>query len=355
MSRTPPRSRAARHVAGCVVRRVGLALALCVATLLTLAAPAQADELYAHVVRPGDTLASIAQRYYGDPRRESVLVTENGLTTQGGSAIVVGMRLHIPWVRYHTVAAGETWQQLADRYYGDARRAFAIQESNRATSEQPAEGAELLIPYPLRHITGQGDNVSRVARLYYPDSVAGTRRLRRFNGIRGSRLTRGQVVLVPLPDLLLSEEGRRLVEESTGSAPSDGEQREQQADIERQLPVLREHVRRGRFTEAVVLGNQLLGAASVTSSQALSIQRELGTAYVALDRSDLAVQAFGAALELQPDLELDGLRTSPTVMRALQAARDQRAADAANAARRRVAADAGVPPAAPPVADSGTR
>ncbi|MBK8591222.1 MAG: LysM peptidoglycan-binding domain-containing protein [Sandaracinaceae bacterium] len=99
------------------------------------------------MVRPGDTLASIAQRYYGDPRRESVLVTENGLTTQGGSAIVVGMRLHIPWVRYHTVAAGETWQQIADRYYGDARRSFVIIESNRnATDAQPAEGAELLIP-----------------------------------------------------------------------------------------------------------------------------------------------------------------------------------------------------------------
>ncbi|MCA9578538.1 MAG: LysM domain-containing protein [Polyangiales bacterium] len=314
------------------LRRVCLVLLAMLLVLGTSSAPTRADELFAHVVRPGDTLASIAQRYYGDPRRESVLVTENGLTTQGGSAIVVGMRLHIPWVRYHTVAAGETWQQLADRYYGDARRAFVIMESNRVTSEQPAEGAELLIPYPLRHITGQGDSVTRVARLYYADSVAGTRRLRRFNGIRGSRLTRGQVVLVPLPDLLLSEEGRRLVEESTGTAPSDGAQRERQADIEQQLPVLREHIRRGRFTEAVVLGAGLLGAASVTSAQALSIHRELGTAYVALDRTDLAVAAFLAALELQPDLELDGLRTSPTVMRALAAARERRAAAAAAAA-----------------------
>jgi LysM repeat protein len=314
---------------------------------------ARADELFAHVVRPGDTLASIAQRYYGDPRRESVLVTENGLATQGGSAIVVGMRLHIPWVRYHTVAADETWQQLADRYYGDARRAFVIIESNRATSDQPAEGAELLIPYPLRHITGQGDSVTRVARLYFPDSVAGTRRLRRFNGIRGSRLTRGQVVLVPLPDLLLSDEGRRLVEESTGSAPSDGAQREQQADTEQQLPVLREHNRRGRFTEAIVLGSRLLGAPSVTSSQALSVHRELGTAYVALDRADLAVDAFAAALELQPDLELDGLRTSPTVMRALQAARERRNAAAAAAQATTPAADAGAPAAA--AADAGAR
>jgi LysM repeat protein len=336
----------------CPAFRWVLLTAFALSGLLFTARPAHADDLFAHVVRPGDTLASIAQRYYGDPRRESVLVTENGLTTQGGSAIVVGMRLHIPWVRYHTVAAGETWQQIADRYYGDARRSFVIIESNRnATDAQPAEGAELLIPYPLRHITGQGDSVTRVARLYYPDSVAGTRRLRRFNGIRGSRLTRGQVVLVPLPDLLLSEEGRRLVEASTGAAPSDGAQREQQAAIEEQLPVLRDHVRRGRFTEAVVLGSRLLGSASVTASQALSIHRELGTAYVALDRTDLAIDAFVAALALQPDLELDGLRTSPTVMRALEAARERRtaseAAAAARAARRAATPDAGPPPSAP--------
>ncbi len=316
-----------------------------VATLITLthafdAAPARADSSFAHVVRPGDTLASIAQRYYGDPRRESVLVTENGLTTQGGSAIVVGMRLLIPWVRYHTVAAGETWQQLADRYYGDARRSFVIVEANRGTStEQPSEGAELLVPYPLRHITGQGESVTRVSRLYYSESVAGARRLRRFNGIRGSRLTRGQVVLVPLPDLLLSEEGRRLVEESTGTAPRAGDQRDEQAEIQEQLPVLREHVRRGRYTEAVVLGSRLLGAASVTAAQALSVQRELGTAYVALGRGDLAISAFRAALTLQPDLELDGLRTSPTVMRAFHRARQQLEAES-NAAR--APADAGV-------------
>lgn len=285
---------------------------------------------YIHVVRPGDTLASIAQRFYGDPRRENVLVAENGLTNEGGSAIVIGMRLVVPWVQYHRVQEGETWQELADRYYGDARRAFAIVEANRGTStEQPSEGAQLLVPYPLRHITAQGENVSRVARLYYArDTSTQSRRLRRFNRIRGRRLTRGQVVLVPLADLVLSEGGRRIVEEHTGAAPEAGESRARQENIQEQMPTLREHVRRGRFTEAVVLGSRLLGA-GVTVAQSLSIQRELGTAYVALGRQDLAVEAFASALRRQPDLELDGLRTSPTVMAAFQAARQMLETEAA--------------------------
>ncbi|MCG8556763.1 MAG: LysM peptidoglycan-binding domain-containing protein, partial [Proteobacteria bacterium] len=57
---------------------------------LTTSIPAQAHNAIVHIVRQGETLASIAERYYGEPRFERVLVAENGLTTEGGSAIVVG-------------------------------------------------------------------------------------------------------------------------------------------------------------------------------------------------------------------------------------------------------------------------
>ena len=82
------------------------------------AGAARAESAISHVVRPGDTLASIAERYYGDPRRENVLVAENGLTTEGGSAIVTGLRLSIPTVFYHRVQEGEIWTELARRIYG---------------------------------------------------------------------------------------------------------------------------------------------------------------------------------------------------------------------------------------------
>ncbi|UJR82523.1 LysM peptidoglycan-binding domain-containing protein [Sandaracinus amylolyticus] len=293
---------------------------------------------YVHVVRDGETLASIAQRYYGDPRRESVLVAENGLTTQGGSAIVVGLRLVVPTVNYHRVRAGETWAQIADRHYGDARRAYAIVEANPAVEgSQPPEGAELLIPYPLRHVADQRDTLNHVAQTYY-GTTDGSRTLRRFNSLRTLRLSRGQVILVPLPDLVLSEEGRRIVAERTGVTPNDGEVRDRQALIGEQLPTLQEQVRVGRYTEAVSLGNRLLGAGELTGNQVVTIQRTLAIAYVALSREDLAVEAFREALERQPDLELDSRRTSPTVMRAFDQARAQRDAAGDGGAS---AADAG--------------
>lgn len=292
--------------------------------MLTLSSAASAQSTSGiHVVRPSETLASIAQLYYGDPRRENVLVAENGLTTHGGAAIQVGMRLVIPAVTYHHVQPGENWQRLSTRFYGEARRAFVLIEANRGSSgSQPDSGAEILVPYPLRHVAEQGDTMTRLATLYYGNSDH-SRRLRRFNDVRTNGLTRGQMVLVPLAGLLLSPQGRRVMEEHMGRSLPDGNVRTLQDRIDRQLPTLRAHVHDGEFVEAVSLANRLLGSISLTGNQIVTIQRQLGTAYVALRREDLAAEAFIAALERQRDLELDAMRTSPTVLRVFRMAREQ--------------------------------
>lgn len=293
--------------------------------LLTQSSVARADgKVFMHIVRQSETLASIAQLYYGDPRRENVLVMENGLNTQGGAAIVVGVRLDIPVVSYHRVAANETWAQLAERFYGEPRRASALIDANGGSSVPPDIGAEILVPYPLRHVAGQRETLNEVAQMYYGRTDAAAT-LRRFNNLRGNRLTRGQIILVPLADLLLSDEGKALVmqvDEAPAPTPANGGAvRALQARIDDELPVLREHVRRGRFTEAVALGNRLLGAGELTGNQIVTIQRELGTAYVALEREDLARAAYREVIARQPDAEMDSIRTSPRVLAAFRAAR----------------------------------
>lgn len=278
------------------------------------------DATFVHVVRPGETLASIAQTYYGNPKRENVLVAENGLTDQGGSAIVEGMRLVLPTVRYYRVKPGDTWRALAERYYGDAARAGILVKANDAKPGiSPDEGAQLLIPYPIRHVLKQGETLINVAEQYYT-SRDEQRLFRAFNSGKG-RIARGHIVLVPLFDLVLSAEGKARLESATGEQVDMGNARSAQAEIDRKLPALRQAVQDGKFVEAVALANQLLGSGQLTGYQEISIQRELATAYAALAREDLAVEAFAHALAKQPDLELDSVRTSPRVLKALELAK----------------------------------
>lgn len=293
------------------------------ATWIAFVGVAAADWNIIHVVRPSETLASIAQHYYGEARRESVLVSENGLTSQGGSPIVVGLRLDIPAVAFHRVTEGETWSGLAKLYYGEATRAYAIIEANEgAPGDHPDPGAELLIPYPVRHVVGQSDTLRSIAKLYYNDEKA-TAPIRRFNSIKRNTIKRGQILLVPIADLGLTDAGKTAAGAQEQAALNGGDIRDKQARIANELPVLREHVRRGRFAHAVAMGNRLLGQGDLTGNQMVTIQRELGTAYVAFGSDALAVAAFVQALSRQPDLELDTARTSPKVLAQFQQARQQ--------------------------------
>jgi hypothetical protein len=184
---------------------------------------------------------------------------------------------------------------------------------------QPDEGAELLIPYPLRHVVAPGETLVKIAKLYMPDSPTSLRRLRQFNP--GARIERGRVILVPLFDLRLAGDGRVEASKSFRLAAGGGAAKEAQDEVERALPELIQHVKDARFAEAVAMGNRLLGTASLTSTQVVTIQKELGVAYVALGRSDLAEASFRAALALQPNLELDTVRTSPRVLEAFNSAK----------------------------------
>ncbi len=299
-----------------------LSLALWLGGLASSSSARAQDLAYVHVVKPGETLASIAQSYYGDPKRENVLVAENGLLAQGGTAIVEGLRLLIPTVSYHRVEAGDTWRDLAQRYYGDPTRTVALLRANQAKpGSTPDEGAQLLVPYPMRHIMEQGDTFISVVEQYYKDRND-VRLLKAFNASKAP-LKRGHIMLVPLFDLVLSEEGRARLA-ANGQHIESGETRAAQTRVDEQLPLLHEHVVKGRFAEALALGNQLLGSGQLTGHQEISIQRELATAYVALGRHDLAVEAFSSALKKQPDLELDSARTSPRVLKALEDAKSAR-------------------------------
>ena len=293
-----------------VRRWIAAALALAAVAL----APARASA-FVHLVRQGESLAHIAARVYGDPKRESVLAGANFLDVQGGSAIVAGMRLEIPAPGHHRCAAGETWAALAQDWLGDAKRAEVLARENGGVSwVAPAEGQEIRIPYVLTHLANTGDSTAGLANRYLGDPNLAWL-LDGYNGRKDGPLVRGEVVLVPLLGLSLTAEGRTEAAESLDRARTEtaGSLLETQKRIESDLPALQAEVRGGRYVEAVARGNRLLGTGEPTRAQLATIHRQLLEAYVALDSTPLAIAACAAWRANEPAPKLDPVYVSPKI------------------------------------------
>ena len=292
-----------------------LAVALC------LSAPADALAFH-HIVKPGETLAQIAERVYGDARRESVLVGANALDVQGGTIITPGMRLEVPAPNHHTIVQGETWAELALSWLGtdDMARTELLAHDNKGVPWiPPVEGQEIEIPAVVTYLAGDGETVNTLAQRFWGDPNRGWE-LNTYNRRDAVNLRRGEVVLVPMPGLHLTEAGRaeaRAAAEREGASGGMALELQRRADAE--LPQLLADVRYGRYAEAVARGNRLLGGGALTHPQLAVVHRAMLEAYVALDARSLAAAACAAWKSNEPNPVLDPVRVSPKIRAACDA------------------------------------
>jgi len=283
------------------------------ALVAVLGAPAASA--FPHVVRPGETLAQIAARVYGDARKESLLAGANALDVGGGSAIVPGMRLEIPAPSHHKVASGETWASLALQWLGGAGRADVLARANHAVSWVPPEaGLEVEVPAVVAHIVSEGDSSTTLAARYWGDGNRGWE-LNAFNGRPEVTMHRGEIILVPLADLALAEAGLAEARASLGLACSEVDVRglvtQRRADVE--LPAVLVDVREGRYVETVARANRILGSGQLTRPQLAVLYRALLEAYVALDAPREAKDACASLRASATDPTLDPTTTSPKI------------------------------------------
>ena len=177
-----------------------------VASFATFGVPAFG---FSHVVQPRETLASIAERIYGRIQHERILVAANELDVQGGLSIVPGMRLEIPALSYVRIRKGDTWASVAAEQLGSPKRSDALAIANGTNPWLPVEeGAEVAIPYNLRLIITAPDTLPQVAYRYMGDAKKAWA-LEQYNEMKGIELHRGDVVLVPLTDLPLTDAGKQ--------------------------------------------------------------------------------------------------------------------------------------------------
>jgi hypothetical protein len=295
---------------------------LVAATLLASGMMAANAGAFQHIVKPGETLAQVAEHVYGDARRETVLVGANALDVQGGTVIAAGMRLEVPAPGHHTVIQGESWADLALSWLGtnDMARTELLAHANKGVPwVPPVEGQEIEIPAVVTYLAGEGETVNTLAARFWGDPNRGWE-LNSYNHREGALVRRGEVILIAMPGLRLTEAGRaeaRTAAERDGA--SGGMALEQQRRGDAELPQLLADVRYGRYAEAVARGNRLLGGGALTHPQLATIHRALLEAYVALDAHASAAAACAAWKSNEPSPVLDPVRVSPKIRAACDA------------------------------------
>ena len=313
---------------------------------------------FPHVVQEGETVAQLAERIYGRLELERVIVAANALDARGASGVVPGMRLELPAVGHHIVLPGETWQSIAAEALGSGKRGEVLAQLNGAQGWlAPAAGSAIIVPYALRYVASNADTTQTVAYRFLGHRdrawVVGT-----YNGLKRAKLKQGEVLLVPLTDLALTEEGRReaLAAESLVHTQAGGQAREAQRVAESRIPQLVADVRHGRYVEAVRRGEGLLASAGLSRPQRAVVYRQLTEAYVALEADGLAADACAEWRRADAAARLDPVALSPKIIRACAAASFEPSAAPTASATAATAATSAAPSAvAPPGAVSGGR
>lgn len=98
-----------------------------------------------YTVEKGDTLAAIAHRFLGDQRRYRILALINHLDSS--DVLNIGSIVKIPFEVPHIVKKGESLSIIANRYYGDSSKFPLIASYNFITDPQAIKPeSEILIP-----------------------------------------------------------------------------------------------------------------------------------------------------------------------------------------------------------------
>jgi hypothetical protein len=249
-----------------------------------------------------------------------VLAAANGLERMGGSPIVPGMRLEVPALGYRRTTRGDTWAELATRLLGSPERAAVLAFANDSQPWRlPIDNAEILVPYNLRLVAEEGDNLLTVAERFFGNKKRAWM-IAQYNGMKDVTLEPGQVLLLPLTELVLTEAGKdaaRAALEGWGGA--GGERRAEQAAAAVALPTLLGHVRAGRYVETVAQGVALLAGSELTTPQRASVLRQLLEAYAALGARGRAADACRQWQQAAPQARLDPRELSPKLLAACSA------------------------------------
>jgi LysM repeat protein len=147
-------------------------------------------------VQEGETVESMAERYYGDKAKAAVLRAANKL--EGSAQPTAGTFFKIPGPTIHTVAAGENLGKIAERFLSGEGGEQLLAEANNLRDGKVRPGQAITVFSEVEVKTG-GRSAEDLATIYLGDANLGAR-IRRYNGLKdGGKLP--AKVAIPLVGL----------------------------------------------------------------------------------------------------------------------------------------------------------
>jgi hypothetical protein len=282
--------------------------------LASLLAPSAAA--FPHVVQPGDTLAKIAQLYYGKLQLERVLSTANALDGARSGALSPGMLLEIPALTYVTVGPDETWKSLASRHLGHEDRSILLSEINgQKPWIDPELGQIVRLPYNLTWRASGEESLATLAYRFL-GSTKHAYRLVTYNDLDEDGPKKGQILLIPLSDLSLSAEGQALARLAAARLVEQGESERylRQKTSDQALREVALDVRGGRYLAGLEKGVRLLEAGQLPEPSRAEVHRLLLETFVALGSVAAARTSCQSYLDAVEVPELDPIVVSPKIL-----------------------------------------
>ena len=273
-----------------------------------------------HMAKAGETLEQLSVRYYGTPDKTAAIRAANGFVHPDTGRLTEGEPVEIPEVLHVRVQESDTWSSLAASFLSSPSRAAFLADLNGYKEEQtPPAGTIIRIPFHLRHIFATDETVKSITALYYKKSKSPDWLLR-YNAGTKKKYGRGDVIIVPLWDLVFTDEEQARVDAFRAQRYTRLDE-ERQAAAREVIASLKKDFDSGRYVEMVAKASRLLGYGRLTVPQEIGVQNYLAYAYVALDAQALALEAFKQALALQPDMELSPITASPKILEVFKKAK----------------------------------
>jgi serine/threonine protein kinase len=259
-----------------------------------------------HRLSKGETLAALAEQYYGDYRKSIYLINRNRISHP--ARLRPGRDIAVPLITHHQIGIGDSLAKLAGRYLGDTRKAKFIAQFNATGEDSPLKlGDRIRIPFELRHKVRRGQTLASIAKLYYGNTI-GYQLIMSYNFITDVQsLKVGDVLKVPVTTSKIKRRGWIQRALDTIMRPPE---EEYSRELEEAIELYQEEDYPGSLKKL----RSLLKVRELGVDDLVRIRKYLAFGYARLEEKEMAAEQFLALLELQPDFRLDEKEVPPVIL-----------------------------------------